>query len=364
MQSGIDGAHEAVTQRLIARRIRAALAFTVIRARENPSAIFRTYLSHAVAAIVCLAIAGCATSPSSSGMAFPRSGPPGSTESCESIASPPPALAKQPGYRQVLLSVRSKKNLPIPKLTARNLRLSQDGKQQKIAFFQRQPAAVGILVDTSGSMQGLKLDLTRQALEAFIHDLDPSDEIFLVAFSDRPFLLAPLTTDHARVIQDLNLLHAFGRTAIYDTVLDGLVMVSRSCIKTKAILLITDGHDTASDASLNQTSRLARKDNVPIYSIGIGNPKAGDSFWLLAGTDQDALDAKPLHDLATDTGGETFIITLDPKGAALKQAAAVIAGRIDSRYVAGFVGDGSTSRLRIAAPGHRGLAFTVESAKS
>ena len=47
----------------------------------------------------------------------------------------------------------------------------------------------------------------------------------------------------------LALLHAYGRTALYDVILDGLIMVARGRYDKKALLVVTDGMDTASSSS-------------------------------------------------------------------------------------------------------------------
>lgn len=79
-------------------------------------------------------------------------------------------------------------NEPLPKLSAADLTLFQGKKQLEIVFFERQPATVGILVDTSGSMDQ-KLPICRSSIADFVNDLDPRDDAFLFAFSNRPFCL-------------------------------------------------------------------------------------------------------------------------------------------------------------------------------
>jgi VWFA-related protein len=271
-------------------------------------------------------------------------------------------LANQPNYRQVILAVQARNKHPMPELTAKDLRLYQGNKQLQIAFFQPQPAAVGIVVDTSGSMDR-KLTLCRTAIKAFIDNLNDSDEISLFAFSDHPFLLQAWTTNHSVVIQRLAILHAYGRTAIYDSLSDMLIYISKSSAKRGAILLITDGLDDSSSSSLAQTEELARKMNVAIYSIGIGNPNIYSSSFLGSMThDMEALDTKALNTLATDTGGETFVVTLDDKGTALNQAIRTIASKLGNQYIVGFIGDGSTNNLRVEVVRDKGLVFKVKSA--
>ena len=311
-------------------------------------------------AILCLVFAGCSTGHGGAVSTQSAAAPAAAAQA----ESPPGDVGKQPNYRQVVIAAQSQNDHPLSKLTAEDLRLYQGDKQLQIAFFEPQPATVGIVVDTSGSMDP-KLPLCRIALKAFIEDLNPSDEISLFAFSDRQFLLAKWTTDHAAVIQRLAILHAYGRTAIYDSLTNTLTYLSESNTKRKAILLITDGIDDASYTNLKHVEDLARKMNVPIYSIGIGNPNVHPpSFFAPMAGITEAFDTKPLTSLAKETGGETFVVTLDDKGAALKHTTAAIAGKIGSQYEVGFIGDGSISQLRVEAPDHKDLIFKIESAAS
>lgn len=165
------------------------------------------YLSRSFSAVIlCLAIAACTAAPIPYATPLEQSALPSTGKRCPG-AETPPELAKQPNYRQVVISAQSQKDRPRTRLTAGDLRLYQGDKELHIAFFQPQPAAVGILVDTSGSMQP-KLPVCQSVLQGFINDLNPSDEVFLLAFNDRVFLLSKPTSDHASVIKSLSALHA------------------------------------------------------------------------------------------------------------------------------------------------------------
>jgi von Willebrand factor type A domain len=164
------------------------------------SRLIRRHLARvAIAAILTLTSWGC---PTALTPPFQVATVPTAPSQCPKGPSAAAVWTKQPDYRQVLISAHNRKNLPPPKLTLANLRLYQDGKQLQIVFLQPQPITVGILVDNSGSMEP-KLPQTRDALSDFIHDLNPGDEIFVDAFSDRPYTLAPLTTDRKIVIDRL-----------------------------------------------------------------------------------------------------------------------------------------------------------------
>jgi Ca-activated chloride channel homolog len=202
------------------------------------------------------------------------------------------------------------------------------------------------------------------ALTAFINDLNPKDEIFLAAFSDRPFLIQPLTIDHKLAIDRLALLHAYGRTALYDVLLQGLHTVSQGCYQRKALLVITDGMDDASNLTLEETEDQARKAHVPIYFVGIGNLNNSSTvigpitIGPMSG-DMDTLDTKALLALATASGGQAFIASLNDERESFK-ATTAIASNIGNHYMVGFAGDGSTSQLRIETINHKGLKLKID----
>ncbi len=195
----------------------------------------------------------------------------------QELEIPSRQLRSQAGYAQVTVTVTDSAGRYVTGLNRDQIKLYVDGAQQPIEFFRRDlkaPVSVGILVDTSGSMQP-KIPQARAAIAQFVDDLNPRDDVFLVAFSARPFLLQGFTTDHERVLERLGLLHAEGRTALYDVIMDGLLTVERGRYDKKALLVVTDGMDTASRrASIEQVVEEARRLGVLIYSIGIGNPNA------------------------------------------------------------------------------------------
>jgi Ca-activated chloride channel family protein len=285
---------------------------------------------------------------------------------------PSRALRSQPGYNQATVTVTDRNGTHITDLTKDDFRLYEDGVQRPIEFFRKDlntPVSIGILVDTSGSMEP-KIPQARAAIAEFIRNLNPRDDIFLFAFSDRPFMLQNFTTDHAAVMARLALLHAYGKTALFDVILDGLVMVSRGRYDKKALLVVTDGMDTASSSDLAQVIGQARRQGVLIYSIGIGDPNIGGGASLLLGPfgiglgdDYDRVDARTLQLLSTETGAKTYIIREVGDGELLRQATESISNELREQYTLGFTSTdparGGYRRLKVEVPGRPELAVRV-----
>src|SRR5687768_3598532 len=87
-------------------------------------------------------------------------------------------------------------------LRKEDFRVYQDGELQEVTHFnsERVPVSLGIVLDTSGSMDGEKMRAARRALERFLSLLGSDDEVFLYRFDTSPVLVEGWTTDRARLI--------------------------------------------------------------------------------------------------------------------------------------------------------------------
>ena len=195
----------------------------------------------------------------------------------QSLEVPTRELRQQPGYEQVTVTVTEPSGTYVTGLQKSDFKLYMDGQQRPIEFFRQDlntPVSVGILVDTSGSMTP-KIPQARAAIAEFLRDLNDKDDVFLFAFSSHPFLLQPFTMNHDLVMRRLELLHAYGQTALFDVIMQGLQMVQRGRYDKKALLVVTDGMDNTSASTVNDVVAQARRMGVLVYSIGIGDPNSG-----------------------------------------------------------------------------------------
>jgi Ca-activated chloride channel family protein len=277
----------------------------------------------------------------------------------QELELPSRALRNQSGYEQVTVTVTDQSGRYVTGLQKGDFRIYVDGTQRPLEFLRQDlntPVSVGILADTSGSMEP-KLQQLRTAISQFIGDLNAQDDVFLFAFSNRPFLLQPFTTNHFLVRSRLALLHAYGQTALVDTIMDGLIMVRHGRYDKKALLVVTDGMDNASQATLQQVVGQARRMGVLIYSIGIGDPNSGGVGIAIGpfmfGGDMDHVDTQTLTELSNESGARTFVVREVGDGEALRQDCAAISNELREQYTAGFVAP-DPSR-----PGYRSLRVDV-----
>ncbi len=282
----------------------------------------------------------------------------------QELTIPSRELREQPGYAQVTVTVTGPDGGYVTGLQKDDFKLFLDGRQRPIEFFRQDlntPVSVGILVDTSGSMQS-KIPQARLAILDFLNELNARDDVFLFAFSSRPYLLQPFTTNHVLVANKLKYLAANGQTSLFDVIIAGLRMVTTGRYDKKALLVVTDGMDNTSMSRVEDVVALARKMGVLVYSIGIGDPNAGGGAsiaigpFVLGGGLTERVDAETLRTLSTETGAKTYIIRQVGDGAALRRACEQISLELREQYTLGFVApdahSGGYRSVRVESPNH------------
>ena len=148
----------------------------------------------------------------------------------------------------------------------------EDDKAVEITHFsaERVPVSLGILLDTSGSMAGQKMEEAQNALDHLLYDLlDKDDEVFLYRFSDYPTLLQGWTADRALISRALGRITPNGGTALYDAVSEAIPLMARGRNQKKALLVVSDGNDTSSRMGLNELKQRIHESETLVYAIGI-----------------------------------------------------------------------------------------------
>jgi Ca-activated chloride channel family protein len=294
----------------------------------------------------------------------------------------------------------------VPGLRQDDFLVYEDNSQVEVSHFnaERVPVSLGIALDTSGSMAGNKMDAARGALTRFVDDLlDRSDELFLYRFSNYPTLAQGWTSDRQRILGALDRVTPNGGTAMYDAVSEAIPLAQQGRNRKKALVVISDGNDTASQLGIRDVKQQIRESEVLVYAIGIdgegqaavrraplqppripipiplpfpGAPR-GRSSWPppqppIGGTGggnggngnwtrglDDRVNVTALRDLTDDSGGRTEIVRdirdLDP-------ATAGIADELSKQYYLGYTSpgtkDGRWHAIRVEVRNH---AYRVRS---
>ena len=160
----------------------------------------------------------------------------------------------------------------VPGLKKEDFLLYEDGRQQPITHFsaERVPVSLGIVLDTSGSMDGEKWVSAMSALDRFLFNLlDPGDEVFLYTFNADPQLVQDWTTDRQRISRALSRIHPSGGTALLDAVAEAVPLAQTGQNRKKAVLIISDGNDTSSRVGVSEVKQVVRETEVLVYAVGI-----------------------------------------------------------------------------------------------
>jgi len=188
-----------------------------------------------------------------------------------------------------------------------------------------------------------KRSQTRAAIGEIVESLDPRDDVSLFAFSGRPFRLQPFTRDHAAILKQEDLLHSYGPTSLYDSMMVAADYLRDGCYPKRILVVISDGMDNTSTHLPEDATGAIRSNGVTVYAIAIGDLDvpvgAGVHYLALFGSGQEPYSAneKSLAQFTQPAGGSTFLIS--PTGDADLLAATVKSIVEGSRgeYVSGFI---------------------------
>jgi VWFA-related protein len=156
-------------------------------------------------------------------------------------------------------------------LTQQDFAVYEDDRAVDVSLFSagRVPVSLGFVLDTSESMAGKKIVHACGAIERFLDQLGPDDEVFLYSFAGRISLVQDWTRDREAVREGLQRIAAEGGTAMYDAVMEAVPMAQSGRNRKKAVVLISDGNDTASRADIDDVRQVVRATEVLIYAVGI-----------------------------------------------------------------------------------------------
>ena len=275
---------------------------------------------------------------------------------------PPRPQPLRPRPKQlVTVTVTDQNGGYIPGLQPGDFVVYEGDIRQEITYFntgENEPISLGLIVDSSGSMQN-KIGHARHALRRFIHSIKPQDEVFLAGFNAQPFLVQDFTDSRVLLAQGMGLLRPRGGTSLYDAILTGLRRIHRGKHRKRALIVMTDGMDTASLSSLPQTINVSRRSGVLIYTIGIGNPRhryarggsgfAIGPFGVVVGGRDDRVDSKTLQRLSNETGGRHFLLnTRDVVSSktVLDTATQTISQELRSQYSIGYASSAGGTQYR------------------
>lgn len=225
-------------------------------------------------------------------------------------------------------------------LDAEEILVLDQGRPQKISHFVEDataPARILMLVDVSGSMDGqLRITSARMAAMQFLEGLGPGDQVALAGFDSDYWTIVGWTRDKRRILDAFANLKPFGSTALHDALDRAAGDLAFQAEGRRAVVVITDGVDTASHAAPDDVIARSRVLDVPIYAVSVVSPiddPRSDAYSGVSEPTAAAAGNAVLERYAALSGGSTFIVSTF---GALKKAADAIALDIRQQYRLGY----------------------------
>jgi VWFA-related protein len=235
----------------------------------------------------------------------------------------------------VLATVTNHAGQIVRDLTKDDFVLLEDKRPQTIRYFSTEsnlPLTLGLMVDTSMSQRRV-LDAERGASYRFIETVlrPKQDQVFLMQFDFRIFLRQPLTASLRELSDTLPYVdtptfrqlqaQTTGGTLLYDAVVTASQDIMAKRTGRKALILLTDGEDNGSDATVAEAIDSAQRADTLIYSILFADQGDG---------------RRPLQRMARETGGGFFEVT---KKDSIDRIFAAIQEELRSQYSLAYVSD-------------------------
>jgi len=206
-----------------------------------------------------------------------------------------------------------------------NFKVYEDGQEQQITNFSREetPFTVALLLDVSGSMEG-RVSMARAAAIRFLDGLRAEDTAAVYSFHHKVEQVQGFSQSRDLSPMAFNLA-AKGETALHDAIVQAAADLASRPEKRRAIVVLSDGADTRSQASSDKALAAALGVNATIYTV--------DMAEKLSGVRNMAPAAGVLRDYASKSGGR-FVPT--PGGKALREAFGEILEELSNQYTLGY----------------------------
>ncbi len=247
-----------------------------------------------------------------------------------------------------LAGVLSKKGEIVRNLNKDDFALTENGRPQEIRYFAQHsdlPLTLGLMVDTSMSQRRV-LDAERAASFRFLDQVlrDDKDQVFITQFDMSVMLKQPLTSSRQKLEEALSYVDTPSRrdleiqgnapgTLLYDAVLKESREIMQNQHGRKALIVLTDGVDTGSEATLTLAAEAAQRADTLIYSILFSDATFyGNPFGRLGGPDGRGV----LQRLSRETGGGFFEVS---RKHSIEEIFGVIQDELRSQYSLGYVSD-------------------------
>jgi VWFA-related protein len=260
-------------------------------------------------------------------------------------AQSPQVLKRETNLVNVFVTARDKKNGIVSDLVQNDFKISEDGQDQKVAFFEKDvnmPITLGLLIDTSGSMYNV-IGAEQDTASRFLREvMRKKDEAMVISFDFDADLLADFTEDTnvlERAIRRTTINSVggggvvtpgtipqgnSGGTNLYDAVYLACHDELATEAGRKAVILMTDAEDNGSKLRLQDAVEACQRADAVIHVLLISDSSFIQGFGGGPGA------ARKMSD---DTGGRVINVHNEKS---LEKAFDVISEELRSQYVVGY----------------------------
>jgi VWFA-related protein len=273
----------------------------------------------------------------------------------------------------VPVTVTDDKGRFVSNLAKSDFKLFDENKEQKIDFFsheQSQPIVIGFLIDTSNGMK-IHWDKYKEAASELMLNLLPGDKKYsgyLITYGNTPELVADTSSDSEKMVDKMRKIKPAGGAALFDAIY--MACTSRKTVigepyePRRVVVVIGDGHDTASKKSLKEVIEIAQRNLVTVYamsSVAFGFHTDGEENLTQLTSETGGKIEMPLNSVYKDISGYlsrpsdagNYAIEVGTGGytaeisSSIFRSVASLSGEITTQYVIRYnpdVGPGSESK--------------------
>jgi Ca-activated chloride channel homolog len=226
-------------------------------------------------------------------------------------------------------------------LKSEDFKVFDEDKPQALTNFAAEniPLELVVALDVSGSMQDALPAVKRHATD-FLAQLQPSDQVTVLAFNDNIITPARRSTDQATRARAIARLVPWGGTALYDAIVHALDLLGRQSGR-RALVVFSDGEDQSSHAPMPIVLKRAEGSDATLYMIGQGRALRVPALQQL------------MRQLASGSGGRAFFSGEESKLETIFQE---IIEDLRHQYLLGYAApdnarSGDLHRIRVEVPG-------------
>jgi Ca-activated chloride channel family protein len=257
------------------------------------------------------------------------------------------------------LSVTDARSNFVVDLTQQDFAVFEDGIRQDLTLFTHEnlPISLVLMIDCSASMEQ-NLRTAQDAAVRFTKTLRPQDLAQVVQFNDRATTLQAFTNDLTALEEAIRKTEAAGPTALHNALYVALKDLTRDKkvaeLRRRAVVLLSDGEDTASLVTDDQVLELAKKSEINIYAISLRPNRPQDRMRQAFSQAEYLVNA-----LTRETGGRAYFPSSFGE---LDSVYDLIAEELRTLYSIGYVSsnarrDGRWRRIVVRVPEREGLTI-------